>query len=261
MASPRNPRTAFVTGASSGIGAALCHRLAARGIDVYAAARRQDALNDLVHSIRQSGGRAHAVAVDVQDAQNIAHTMQEIDAHCGGLDLIVANAGIGGESLSMTKTDFADIKRVIDTNLTGAIATLTAVLPQMLERGFGHIVGISSLAGEIQLPMGATYGATKAALSFWLNSVDIELRPLGIYTTDVRPGFVRTPMTAKNKFPMPFLVEVDDAAEEIDRALIRRDRVLRFPAGLGAVISVAQQIPSSLRGAILQATLPKNPKK
>lgn len=247
---------ALVTGASSGIGSALSRRLARRGYEVWLAARRLPELEVEARTIESEGGRAHALSLDVSSPEETEQTIAALDRDVGGFDLVVANAGIGGKQRPVAKQTFADFRDVIEVNLMGAMATILPLLPGMVERGRGHIVGISSLAAEIPLPAGADYGTSKAALSFFLASAAADLIPRGVFVTDVHPGFVKTPLTAKNKFPMPFIVELEDAARIIDRGIERKKRVVRFPAALTTAISGGSLLPAAWRDAIVNKNRP-----
>ncbi len=247
----------LLTGASSGIGAALARRLAARGIEVWLAARRLEALEAVVGEIRASGGRAHAVALDVSNAEETERRVAALDDEVGGIDLVIANAGIGGRSRPVAEQTLEDLRRIFDTNVFGALATILPLVPRMVKRGRGHVVGISSLAAEIPLPAAADYGTSKAALSFFLESAAADLIPRGVHVTIVHPGFVRTPLTDRNKFKMPFLVEVEDAAKIIDRGIARRARIVRFPAGLSAPIASSKLMPRALRDALVNMNRPE----
>ena len=161
----------LLTGASSGIGAALAKRLAARGVEVWLAARRLDALEVEVAAIRKAGGVAHAVTLDIAKPEETERRVSELDDEVGGFDLCIANAGIGGGTKPVAEQTFADARRVLETNLLGTLATLLPLIPRMVKRGSGHLVGVSSLAAEIPLPAAADYGTSKAALSFFLESL------------------------------------------------------------------------------------------
>lgn len=246
----------LLTGASSGIGAALARRLASRGVEVWLAARRLEVLESEVESIRRSGGKAHAFTLDVSDPEETERRVGELDTSVGGFDVVIANAGIGGRSRPVAEQTLADARRIIETNLLGAMATLLPVIPRMVARRSGHLVGVSSLAAEIPLPAAADYGTSKAAFTFFLESAAADLLPRGVDVTIVHPGFVRTPLTDKNSFPMPFLVEVDEAARIIDRGIEKRVRFVRFPRGLTVPISSSKLMPRALRDAIVNRSRP-----
>jgi len=246
----------LITGASSGIGEAVARRLAKRGYEVWLAARRVEILERIVADIASEGGKAHAIALDVSKPDETESRVRDLDSSVGGLDLVVANAGIGGGTTAVSELTFKEAREVLDTNLMGSLATLLPVIPRMVERRRGHIVGISSLAAEIPLPAAAHYGTSKAALSFFLESAAADLIPKGIYVTIVHPGFVRTPLTDKNSFPMPFLVELDRAAELIERGILSRSRIVRFPLPLSAAIASGKIMPRALRDAIVNRSRP-----
>lgn len=238
-------RTAFITGASSGIGDALARRLAKEGTEVALAARRAEALEALASDIRAAGGSARVYPLDVADADATVETMKRADDEMGGIDLVVANAGVGGERWS-GKLRWEDCRSMIDVNVRGATATLTALVRRMAKRKSGHLVGVSSLAGHRGLPKNAAYSASKAYLSVFLESLRVDLRSVGVAVTDVQPGFVRTPMTADNPFSMPFLVEVDDAAQTILRGLRRKDPVVAFPWQLATIVRSSTVLPAGV---------------
>jgi short-subunit dehydrogenase len=121
----------------------------------------------------------------------------------------------------------------------------------MIERKAGHIAAVSSLAGELPLAIAPDYNASKAALTFFLECAQAELPRKVVDVTIIHPGFVKTDLTAKNKFPMPFLLELDEAAAIIDRALVERARFVRFPAGLAALATLGRALPRSLRDAVV----------
>jgi short-subunit dehydrogenase len=238
-------RTALVTGASSGIGEALARKLAGEGVEVALAARRAESLERLAKELRGAGGRARVYPLDVCNVDDVRETIRRADDEMGGLDLVVANAGVGRERWA-GKLTWNDCEPTIRVNVDGAVATLIAVLDRMVERQHGHIVGISSLAQYRGLPRNAVYSASKAFLSTFLEGLRVDLRRSSVSVTDVRPGFVRTPMTAENEHPMPWLVSAERAADIIYRGIRSRDAVVAFPWQLATVVRSASMLPAAI---------------
>jgi short-subunit dehydrogenase len=238
-------RTALVTGASSGLGRGLALWLARRGTHVFAAARRQENLQALAQEASASGATLEPVKMDVAQADATVEHIRQLDADCGGLDLVVANAGMGGATPGK-QFNWEFTKQMIDTNVTGAVATLGAVLPRMVERGRGHLVGISSLAALRGLPTRAAYSASKIFLSSFMESLRVDLRGTGVRVTCIYPGFVKSEITAKNRFPMPFLLETEDAVERMGNAILRGEHVYAFPWQTTRLMQLFQALPNVL---------------
>jgi short-subunit dehydrogenase len=142
--------------------------------------------------------------------------------------------------------DWQVVKRILDINVSAACVTLAAALPKMVERNAGHVVAVSSLAAFRGMPGNASYCASKAALHVWMESVRVDLRATGVRATTIYPGFVKTEMTAKNKFPMPFLMELDDAVEVMARGLARGAKTIAFPLPMAALTRTLGAIPRAV---------------
>jgi short-subunit dehydrogenase len=241
-ASPRW-RTALITGASSGIGRALALELARAGTRVYVAARRQAQLDALVAEIAQEGGHAEALALDVACTDETHEAVRTLDAR-DPLDLVVANAGIGGQTPS-TRTGYEEVRRILDVNLHGAVATLYGALPGMVARDRGHLAAVSSLAGLRGLPRFSAYCTAKAGLNTFLESLRVDLHKTGVAVTTICPGYVRTEMTAEIE-NTPFLVEADDAAHIIVEALRKKQALCAFPQPTAAAMRSVAKLPSAL---------------
>lgn len=159
--------------------------------------------------------------------------------------MVVANAGCGGIQ-DASRLTFDDVAPVLDVNIRGALATVIAAIPIMRSRGRGHIVGVSSLAGARGMPASAAYCASKAALSTFLDSLRMDLAPLGIRVTDVQPGFMETPMLQNAKHWTPWRWTADRAARHVVRALDRAPAVVAFPWPLVAATRLARLLPASI---------------
>jgi short-subunit dehydrogenase len=242
-------RTAFVTGASSGIGWALARKLGLLGVEVALAARREDRLRQLEATIVSDGGRARVYPVDVADAAAAIAALRRADDEMDGIDLVVANAGLG-QSRFGDELTWVDCQPILRVNVEGAVATLTAILDRMVTRRRGHLVGVSSLAQVRGLPARALYSGSKAFLSTFLEGLRVDLKHTGITVTDVRPGFVETPLTDQNSFPMPWIMSVDAAVDAIVRGIERRSKVVSFPWQLAALAGGARLIPRSVYDAL-----------
>ena len=236
---------ALVTGASSGMGYELALRLAMRNVEVVVAARRKTELDELVAAIGRLGGKAQALVLDVEDADRTEAVVREL-AGKRAFDLVIANAGIGGPTPAF-KPDWPRFRQIVTINLLGAAATLYGALPAMLAARRGHLVGISSLAslGRV-LPGLSAYSASKSAFTVLLEGMRIDLADRGITVSTVCPGFVKTPMTNKNKFKMPFILEVEEAADLIDAAIVRGERLFAFLMPLVGITRALPLLPGAL---------------
>ena len=232
--------TALITGASSGLGKGLAGWFAARGVKVYAAARRLDALEALA---AQFPGRIEPVSMDVSHTAATRDRIEELDKQSGGLDLVIANAGIGGETYAK-RMSWPTVERIIDVNVKGAAATLTAALPGMVLRKRGHLVGIASVASFRGLPRSAAYSASKAFLAVFLESLRGDLQGTGVKVSSLHPGFVKSELTAGNKVRMPFLLETDVAVEKMGRAILRGQATFVFPWQMSLFSKVLRALPN-----------------
>jgi short-subunit dehydrogenase len=249
----RDGTTVWVTGASSGIGAALVRELAGRGCRVAASARRADRLEELAAS---APGEVIAVPADVTDRAAMLAAAESVRERFGAIDLAVLNAAYWGQ-FSVEAWDTDVIRRHFDTNVIGMVHGVEAVLADMRRRRSGAIAGVASLAGFRGFPKSEAYGATKAAEINMLESLRIDLRPLGISVHTVCPGFVRTDLTAKNTFPMPFMLDADDAARRIARGLERGKAEIAFPLPMLVLMKTARLVPVKLWAEAFRGVSPR----
>ena len=243
-------KVVFITGASSGIGRALALELGRHGAAVGLLARRADALRELVEEIEKAGGRAVALPGDVREALAVRAAADELRARFGHVDVLVANAGIATTG-HITDVRGEDVAEVMSINVVGAANSVAAVLPEMLKRGSGQLVAISSLSAYRGLPKSAVYCASKAALSAFFESVRVDLRGTGIDVTIIHPGFIKTPLTAGRKAQMPYLMELDEATKKIIHAIEARRRSYAFPWQLASIVRAAMLFPIPLYDRIV----------
>jgi NADP-dependent 3-hydroxy acid dehydrogenase YdfG len=230
---------AWVTGASAGIGEALVHELCRRGATVAATARRADALEAIAAA---APGTVLPVPADVTDLAATRAAAERVQHELGPIDLAVLNAGLW-EQVDVRAFDSAVVRRHLDTNVMGMVHGVEAVLPDMRRRRAGTIAGMASVAGYRGLPQSEAYGASKAAQINLLESLRIDLRSSGVGVVTICPGFVRTGLTGRNSFPMPFMLEPDDAARQICDGLERGKAEIVFPLPMMLAMKAVRLVP------------------
>lgn len=246
----KNPKNIAITGASSGIGAALARHYAAPGITLYLHGRNKERLEQVAAACKKSGATVHIHVGDVRDAEDMRAWLADKP-----LNLAIANAGIsagiggGGESAAQAKEIFA-------INVDGVANTVYAALGTMQEQG--QIAIISSLAGIRGLPSSPAYSASKASVRVWGEGLRGWLRPTGIHVCVVCPGFVRTPLTDVNPYHMPFLMEPEKAARLIARGLAKNKPRIAFPWQLYWPLLLLGALPMPVVDKLL-ARLPGKP--
>lgn len=206
-------------------------------------ARRAELLEEHAAAIIGSGGQAMAVPADVTNLESVRNAVRRVQSEWGPIDLAIANAGIGVPNGAV---DFSieDAEQTLLTNVHGMLYLFDAVIPAMIERRSGQFAGVASLAGLRGLPNSSIYSASKAAMQAFLEATRIELAPYGIGVTTINPGFVETPMTAKNRFRMPFLMTVERATSIIVAGLDARRRVIEFPRPTSLFMRAARLLPA-----------------
>lgn len=252
-------QVAVVTGASSGIGAALVRRLAAQGVAVGLTARRAEPMRALAEAIRQRGGIAEVEPADAADVEATRAAVRALADRLGPVDLLVANAGVGLRSPADGFSADA-VAQTFRVNVLGAAAAIEAVLPTMLERRQGHLVGISSLAGSRGLPGMCAYGASKAALTSLLEGLRIDLHDRGVAVTTVHPGYIRTPMTAGSTRPQPFLIDLEPAVDRILQGIAARQREINFPRRAAALARLGRLLPATVYDPIIRRVMGPAPR-
>ena len=238
-------KVVLITGASSGIGRALALELGKRGARLGLTARRADELSKAAEEVARAGGQALALPADVRSGEEMKGVAERLREKFGRVDVLIANAGTTSTTSGL-QLDAGEAGDVITINVIGVVNSVAAVLPEMIRRGEGHLVAISSLASYRGMPKSAAYSASKAAVSTFFESLRVDLWHSGVAVTTINPGFIRTPLTANRKKKLPFLIEVDDAARRIVKAVERRARTYAFPWQLASLVRVIKHMPGSL---------------
>ena len=236
-----NKKVVWISGASMGIGLSLAEQLLQRGATVILTARHIDNLADL-------GARyphAHALICDICDAQQLALTQQKIIAQHQRIDLFIANAGVYQEMLAFA-FDAKMAQQMLDINVSGTIASVASVIPQLLKQGSGGIALVASVAGYGGLPGALIYGASKAALINFSETLYLDLSAWNINVTLINPGFVATRLTAQNKFAMPALLTSEQAAQKIIAGFARGDFEIHFPKQFTLWLKLLKLLPYRL---------------
>jgi NAD(P)-dependent dehydrogenase (short-subunit alcohol dehydrogenase family) len=237
-------RHVWVVGGGSGIGRGLALALARRGAVVTASARWLDALERLAAEAREEGASITPLAVDVGDASGLREAWARLCAERGTPDAVVYSAG-AWEPASLARLDEA-LDTQVAANFTGLVRVAALAVPPMRERGEGLLVGLSSASALLALPRAEVYGATKAAATYFLRSLRLDLRRSGVRVMTVHPGFVRTPLTERNDFAMPVLLEPEQAVAAVLDGIDRGRAQVDFPRRLLWPIKFAGALPRPL---------------
>ncbi len=237
----------WITGAGKGIGKAVALEYAKQGWTVAISARTESDLRDVAKDAADAGwpGRTHAYPLDVTDHDATKRVFKSIEGDLGPLDQIIFNAGTHIPT-PLQKFSVAPFRTLMEINYLGSVNGLDAVLPALMDRKRGHVAVVSSVAGYGGLPNAAAYGATKAALINLCESLRTQLGDYGVTVSVINPGFVRTPLTAKNEFPMPFLMEPDDAARAVFNGMAKKKFEIAFPRPFILILKFLQLLPYSL---------------
>ena len=232
----------WITGASSGLGAALAHEYAAHGAQVALSARTEEKLEAVNQSLDKPG---KVFPCDVTDDFALTHTVQEIISQMHHIDIAFLNAGTYAPS-PLAELNAEDARALFEINFFSVVAAIELLVPAMIAQGDGHIVVISSVAGDVGLPYAATYSASKSALNRLCESLYPELAAKGIRISVVNPGFVKTPLTDKNDFPMPFRIGAAAAATAIRKGVAKNNFEIRFPFIMSFIMRRLSRLPKCI---------------
>ncbi|NQW10864.1 MAG: SDR family NAD(P)-dependent oxidoreductase [Alphaproteobacteria bacterium] len=239
----RDPRTILITGASSGIGSALALEYAAPGVTLFLGGRNRDRLELVAEQARAKGAAAEIRQMNVADAEATRAWIEAADdAH--PLDLVVANAGISAGTAGLTGGEPEEqVRAVFRTNVDGVLNTVLPMIPRMVARRRGQLALVASLAGYRGVPGAPSYCGSKAAVKVFGEGLRGTLHDAGVGVCVICPGYIRTPMTDVNTFPMPFLMGVEQAARVIRRGLARNKPRIAFPWPMATAVWLLQALP------------------
>lgn len=250
-------RTAFITGASSGIGQALARHYAAKGYTLGLVARRGDRLDALAQSLPTT---VLTYVVDVRDRGQLKAAADDFMLQTGRVDIVIANAGVSAGTLTECREDFEVFKDIFDINVLAMVATFEPFVALMTRQGHGRLVGIASVAGVRGLPGAGAYSASKSAVATYCESLRLELKPRGIDVVTIAPGYVKSEMTAGNPYGMPFLLEADVFAQRAARAIEAGRRYAVIPWQMAIVARLMKLLPAWLYDK-LAINAPRKPRR
>ena len=229
-----------ITGASGGLGLALARHYLERGAILAAIGRRADLLQTLS---AEFPGKVYWYPMDVRDATALEQAASDFISRVGMPDIVVANAGVSVGTLTEYAEDIQAFQQVMDVNVLGMLQTFQPFVAKMREAKRGTLVGIASVAGFRGLPGAGAYSASKAAAISYLEALRVELYGSGVKVVTVCPGYIKTAMTSINPYPMPFILEADEAAKSIARAIARQTPFAVIPWQMGLVGRVLKWLP------------------
>ena len=249
-------KTIIITGASSGLGAALAMRYSIEGNNLFLFARSEERLNNTALICKNNGANVTTIIADVTDASTMQNHLDKI-AKQHSVDIIIACAGVSAGTLDGPET-LTQVNKIFSTNINGVINTVMPLIPYMIRKKSGNIVIISSMAGMLGLSSAPSYSASKGAVRMFSDALNGYLKIYNVHVSNVIPGYIKTPMTAVNKFPMPFQISADKAAQKIIHAVARNQGVIAFPMSIYFVMKILNLLPSRLISYI-NSKLPGKP--
>ena len=248
-------KTVLITGASSGIGYSLAKLLPKENCSLALISRSYEKLQSLVDEIKSDGGIAKAYRCDVAKPDEVKNIFDAVKKDFGKIDIAVLNAGISSRTEIKNYSSVIG-KEIFEVNTLGIVNCVEQLLPDFMERKEGMIVGVTSLAESRGFPRSGFYNASKAAASLLLESLRVELKPFNVKVLIVKPGFVRTPMTDKNEFHMPFLMDVNKAAKIILNGIKKEKSIIQFPLPIVIGSKIIKYMPDWLFDFLMSKELP-----
>lgn len=248
-------KTVLITGSSSGIGYSLAKLLPNENCSLALLSRRKDTLSSLAEELKVNGGKVNIYKCDVANAQEVKNVFEDVRNDFGNIDIAILNAGISSRA-DIKNYSSVIAKEIFEVNALGIVNCAEQLLPDFIKRKEGMLVGVSSLAESRGYPRSGFYNASKAAATLLLESLRVELKPFNVKVLIVKPGFVRTPMTDKNEFQMPFLMNVDKAAKIILEGIKKEKKIIQFPLPIVIGSKLAKLMPDWLFDFLMSKELP-----
>jgi len=237
-----NNKVIWITGGSSGIGKALAYKFANEGWQVALSARREELLNE----ISKSNNNIHSFPLDVLDVEKCKEVFNKIVSKFENIDIVVFSTGIHDPN-SEKKLNLDSIRKIMETNFFGTINSINSVYNYFKEKKSGHISIVSSVAGYRGLPIAGAYCASKSALISYAESLYFDMKRFNVRVSVVNPGFIKTPMTDQNPFPMPMIVSAKFAAEEMFKGLTKSNSFeIHFPKKFTFIMKILKILPNWL---------------
>ena len=248
-------KVVLLTGASSGIGYSLAKSLPKENCSLALISRRKNILDELVSELKSGGSKIFSYKCDVGNIDEVRDTINQVKKDFGKIDIAILNAG-ASHRVDVKEYSAETAREIFDVNTFGIINFVEQILPDFIQRREGMVVGVSSLAEARGFPKSGFYNASKSAASLLLESLRVELKPFNVKVITVKPGFVRTPMTDKNEFHMPLLMDVDKAAKIIIDGIKKEKKIIQFPLPTVIGSKIVKFMPDWLFDYLMSRPLP-----
>jgi short-subunit dehydrogenase len=242
--------TIVITGAGSGIGRELARRYILTGHTLHLLSKSQEKLEELKLLAHKHNSKCFIYPINVSDFEKLQTISREICENESRIDMVIANAGISAEHSAMVQ-EFEVFRQIMDVNFTSVHALFEHFIHKMLEQKSGKLVIISSLASFVAMPTTLAYSASKRALNSYADSLRLLFTPKGISVINIQPGFIKTAMTDKNRFKMPFLMELTDGVDEIQMAIDKGLANHAFPYIFSSFVKFLALLPQAFRDLLI----------
>jgi len=249
-------KTIIITGSSSGLGSALALQYSSMGNKLFLFGRSKERLEKISDLCRKNGAIVNSIIADVTDEKSMRKHIEEIAMH-NNVDVVIACAGVSAGTLDGPETP-QQVNKIFSININGVLNTVMPIIPHMIQRKSGNIAIVSSMAGFLGLSSAPSYSASKGAVRLFSEAIGAYLQAHNVYVSTVIPGYIKTPMTDVNGFPMPFMIDANDAAKKIKHGITHNKRVIAFPLFMYLFLKITTLIPSRVVSYI-NSKLPGKP--